>query len=118
MKPEPDRQIDLPLTEATFFVLLSMAPRPKHGYAILKDVASLSQGRVTLSTGTLYGAIKRLLVQQWIEPVGLPEQTNADGQETKRPRKAYALTDLGRRMLNAEINRLQTLVAVARLQLA
>ena len=47
----------LPLREPTFFILLSLSPGPKHGYAILKEVEALSDGRVRLSTGTLYGAI-------------------------------------------------------------
>lgn len=99
-----------PLTEATFFILLSLAPGPKHGYAIMKDTRSLSDNRVVLSTGTLYGALKRLLEQQWIRRV--EDQHNP----TERDRKAYALTNEGRRVLNAEIERLQKLVSTARLQ--
>lgn len=106
----------LPLTEVVFFILLSLAPKPKHGYAIMKDVESLSHQRVNLSTGTLYGAIKRLLEQGWIEPVA--ETADPFAVESKRERKAYALTDLGRRMLQAETARLQSLVAVAQLRLA
>jgi DNA-binding PadR family transcriptional regulator len=56
-----DVQADLPLTETTFFILLSLASEPKHGYAIMKEVETLSRGNVRLRTGTLYGAIKRLL---------------------------------------------------------
>lgn len=99
-----------PLTEATFFILLSLAPGPKHGYAIMKDTRALSDGRVLLSTGTLYGALKRLLEQQWIRRV--EERRNG----TARDRKAYALTNQGRRILGAEIERLQELVSTARLQ--
>lgn len=106
----------LPLTEVVFFILLSLAPKPKHGYAIMKDVESLSSQRVTLSTGTLYGALKRLLEQGWIEPVA--ETADQFAVESKRERKAYALTDVGRRMLQAETARLQSLVAVAQLSLA
>lgn len=58
---------ELPLTETTFFILLSLSPKPKHGYAMMKDVESLSEGRIRLSTGTLYGAIKRLLEKGWIK---------------------------------------------------
>ena len=99
---------NLPLREPTFFILLSLSPAPKHGYAILKDVERLSDGRVKLSTGTLYGVIERLLDQGWIRRVDdpLPNSTN-------RKRKAYEITELGRRMLNAEIARLQKLVSVA-----
>jgi DNA-binding PadR family transcriptional regulator len=100
-----------PLTESTFFILLSLALEPKHGYAIMKDVQALSENRIVLSTGTLYGALKRLLEDGWIERV---EDDKPD--ETGRPRKAYALTELGQRILNAEVARLQALVAAARLR--
>jgi DNA-binding PadR family transcriptional regulator len=80
-----------PLTEATFFIMLSLAPAPQHGYGIMKDVEVLSEGRVTFSTGTLYGALKRLLEQGWIERFDNPEAA-----ESGRPRKDYKLTDMGR----------------------
>ena len=99
---------NLPLREPTFLILLSLSPGPKHGYAILKEVESLSEGRVKLSTGTLYGAIERLLDQGWIRRVDDPIPNG-----TNRPRKAYDLTELGRRVLNAEIARLRKLVSVA-----
>src|SRR5215467_5493248 len=57
----------LPLTEPVLLVLLSLAEQPRHGYSILKDVEHMSSGRVVLSTGTLYGALQRLLSQGWIE---------------------------------------------------
>ena len=97
-----------PLREPTFFILLSLSPGPKHGYAILKEVKDLSEGRVTLSTGTLFGAIKRLLDQGWIRRVADPFPNG-----TERERKFYALTESGRRALNAEIARLRRLVAIA-----
>ena len=103
-----DMQQYLPLTEPTFFILLTLAPGPQHGYAIMKETAVLSDGRVQLSTSTLYGAIKRLLDQGWIE-----RAEAASGVENGRERKAYQLTDKGKRILNAETARLQSLVAVA-----
>ncbi len=108
MTGQTDLQADLPLTEATFFILLSLSPGRKHGYAILKDVQALSHNRVILSTGTLYGSLKRLLEQGWIIRVEDPS-----APENGRERKAYALTDLGRRVLNAETVRLQSLVQAA-----
>ncbi len=108
-----DVQKHLPLTEATFFIMLSLSPGPKHGYAILKEVETLSEGRVRLSTGTLYGAIKRLLGREWICRVDDPEPNH-----TERPRKAYELTERGRRALGAELERLRKLVAVAQIQTA
>jgi DNA-binding PadR family transcriptional regulator len=98
----------LPLREPTFFILLSLSPGPKHGYAILKSVENLSDGRLILSTGTLYGAIKRLLDRGWIQRVDDPLPNGTD-----RERKAYDLTDLGRKVLNAEFRRLKELVSVA-----
>lgn len=103
---------NLPLTEATFFILLSLASGGKHGYAIMQDAASLSAGRVTLSTGTLYGALKRLLEQGWITRID-EDEPDTDG----RPRKVYELTGEGRRILHAETHRLQHVVEIARGQL-
>jgi DNA-binding PadR family transcriptional regulator len=103
----------LPLREPTFYILLSLSPGPKHGYAIMKEVETLSEGRLKLSTGTLYGAIKRLLERGWIHRVDDPLPNS-----TERERKAYILTEQGRRVLNAEIERLQKMVNVAQVQTA
>ena len=113
MLPADNIHSHLPLTEATFFILLSLAPGQNHGYAILKDVEALSAGRVRLSTGTLYGALKRLLELDWIERVDddAPEPAG-------RPRKAYRLTRLGRRILEAETARLRQMTRAAHLRIA
>ena len=102
----------LPLTEPSFYILLSLAPGKKHGYAIMKDVKELSKERVNLSTSTLYTAVGRLLDQELIER--LPEESNGG---PGLPRKSYALTDLGRRVLEAETGRLHGMVKEARLRL-
>ena len=101
-------QDHLPLTETTFYILLSMAVERKHGYAIIKDVEMLSKGQVVPSTGTLYGALSRLLDQDLIEKV---EEENPE--EIGRPRKFYSLTIFGRKVLEAEMVRLRTLVETA-----
>ena len=106
---------DLPLTEATYFIMLSLSHEPRHGYAIMKDVQSLSEDHVVLSTGTLYGALKRLLKQGWITRVQETEDNGRDGG-SGRIRKAYTLTNLGRRVLEMEIARLQVLVDAAHLR--
>jgi DNA-binding PadR family transcriptional regulator len=106
-----DISTHLPLTEATYYILLSLAPNARHGYAIMKDVRALSHERVVLSTGTLYGALKRLLEMEWILRVDDPE-ADGDGRE----RKLYSLTGLGRRVLEAEVARLDTLIESARRQ--
>lgn len=102
---------NLPLTEVTYFILLSLAPGPRHGYGIMKDVRELSQGRVALSTGTLYGALKRMLDQGWIARIG-----TEDGPQNGRVRKSYRLTNMGERMLSAEARRLEDLVRAARMR--
>ena len=99
---------EAPLTEPTYFILLSLSPKPKHGYAIMKDVKELSKSRVILSTGTLYGVLKRLLDQGWI--VRLEEPNSND---TIRDRKVYKLSEHGQRALKDEIKRLQNLLVVA-----
>jgi len=104
MKPLPTS----PLTEATFFILLSLSPAPKHGYAIMKEVKGISTGRIVFSTGTLYGALRRLLEQGWIKRV-----TDPMPNPTDRERKAYTLTEKGRRVINAEMERLRSLLTTA-----
>ena len=94
----------LPLQEPTLYILLSLRGGEKHGYAILKDIAELSSKRVRLSTGTLYGAIYRLLDQ------GLIEQTESiDGV---RGKKAYRLTHSGLEVFEAEVGRMKHLLHV------
>ena len=103
----------LPLTEAACFILLSLAPGPKHGYAVMKEVAALSDGRVVLSTGTLYGALKRMLEDGWI---GRVDSRYPD--DSGRARKEYRLTRLGRRVLAEETARLSKLATLAKLRAA
>jgi DNA-binding PadR family transcriptional regulator len=104
----------LPLTETTFYILLSLSALPRHGYAILKDVQELSEDRIQLSTGTLYGAIKRLLDQGWIIRLENEPDAGVDG----RGKKVYQLTDYGRSILQAEVERLENLVRKASLRSA
>ena len=103
----------LPLTEPTFYILLSLAPGRKHGYAIMKDVQTLSEERIALSTGTLYGALKRLLDQGWIVRL-----EDADAKGNARDRKVYKLSQYGRRVLKDEIARLNKLLNAANQRMA
>jgi len=98
------------LSETVLLVLLSLAEQPRHGYSILKDVESMSDGRVLLSTGTLYGALQRLLDQGWIERV--------QEENTPRDRRTYRLTSRGRRNLQMEIERMRHLTKLASLRVA
>jgi DNA-binding PadR family transcriptional regulator len=99
-----------PLSEQTYFILLSLQSEPKHGYAIAKNIQSLSQNRVMLSVSTLYTTLKRLLDDGWIRLVTeTPDKSN-------RPRKIYELTDTGGITLQAEVKRLNALIAAARVR--
>ena len=86
------------LTEAVYYILLSLV-EPMHGYGIMQQTAALSRGRLSLSAGTLYGALASLQEKGWIEP--LPEEGR---------KKEYRLTNAGRTVLEAEIERLSELV--------
>jgi len=100
----------LPLTEPVLLVLLSLAEQPRHGYSIIKDVERMSEGRVILSTGTLYGALQRLLANGWIE--------DYEEEESSRDRRAYRLTSRGRRNLQQEIERMKHLTRLAGVRIA
>lgn len=94
----------LPLTPAMFYVLVAMADGEAHGYAVLKDVEQLTGGEVRLSTGTLYGIIKRLLADGLVR-----EQRAGDPR-----RRSYELTPFGRDVAKAEAARLEQTLAIAR----
>jgi DNA-binding PadR family transcriptional regulator len=98
------------MSEAVLLILLSLADQPRHGYAILKDIQKLSDGRVRLSTGTLYGALRRLLEDGWI--------VRFQEEDRSRAKQAYRLTALGRRNLQEEVIRMKQLTRVASLRAA
>ena len=88
------------LTEAVYYILLSLM-EPLHGYGIMQNVEQLSNGRVKLAAGTLYGAITTLLEKGWI---------TALSEEAGSRKKEYLITDLGKEMLHCEIVRLKELI--------
>ena len=94
-----------PLTEPVLLILMSLAGRPRHGYALMKDIETLSNGRVRLSTGTMYGALRRLLVDRWIE--------RFSQDDTSRDKQAYRLTASGRKQLELELDRMKDLTRIA-----
>jgi DNA-binding PadR family transcriptional regulator len=98
-----------PLTPAVFHVLVALADGDKHGYAILKEVSQQTAGEVQLSTGTLYGIIKRLLLSGLIAEVRTSVFKNDDPR-----RRYYRLTDAGRETAMAEAHRLENMVKRAR----
>lgn len=93
------------LTEAVYYILISLL-KPMHGYGIMQNVEELSNGRVKLAAGTLYGALNTLLERGWI--VELPTIYNTR-------KKEYLITDFGKRALELEYARLQELVSVGKI---
>lgn len=89
------------LTEAVYYILLSLCT-PMHGYGIMQNVEILSNGRVRLAAGTLYGAINTLLKNNWIKALPCEEGSR---------KKEYEITETGRQILQNELIRLEELVA-------
>jgi DNA-binding PadR family transcriptional regulator len=109
--PQPSLETK-PLSEPVVLILASLATHPRHGYGLIKDIELLSSGRVRMSTGTLFGALRRLLDDGWIERFEL--------DDTSRQKQAYRLTAAGRRQLELELDRMKQLTraGIARLRAA
>jgi DNA-binding PadR family transcriptional regulator len=101
----------LPLTPAVFHILLALSEGDKHGYAVIVDVRERTAGEVKLGTGTLYTAIKRLLERGLIRDTDVPAGEADDNEERRR---YYTLTELGQAVVQAEAERLERLVGIAR----
>ncbi len=99
-----------PLTPAMFHVLLALASDDLHGYAILKEVELRTGGKVRLSTGTLYGIIKRMLADGLVFEL---RSRPAESQDDER-RRYYRLTPQGRQVAVAEAERMDEILSVAR----
>lgn len=98
------------LTPAMFQVLLALGDGEKHGYAILKEVEEQTDGRVRLSTGTLYAIIKRLLTDGAIQEC----RNRPPEEEDDQRRRYYRLTQGGRKVAIEEAERMERLIATAR----
>ena len=88
------------LTEGVYYILLSLI-QPMHGYGIMQNVETISNGRVKLAAGTLYGAINTMLEKNWIK--ALPERWDSR-------KKEYQITDVGKQALTIELTRLKELL--------
>lgn len=97
------------MTEPVLLILLSLATKPQHGYALMRDISELSQGRVKVTTGTLYGALHRLLEDGWIE--------RFDQEDTSREKQAYQLTVIGRKNVEMELDRMTQVTKMAAVRL-
>lgn len=91
----------VPLTEALFYILLALRS-PNHGYGIIQDVSEMTNGRVTLGPGTLYGAINSMLTKGWIRLYS--------EDKTSRKKKEYLITNTGKEVFNNEVIRLNELL--------
>src|SRR5262245_56650584 len=100
----------LPLAPASLHILLSLAGEDRHGYGIMQEVAKQSEGRLKLGPGTLYDNLQRLLDQGLISEAG---RTRGDDSR----RLYYRLTSLGKRVVAAEIHRLEDMFAAAKSRL-
>ena len=100
----------MPLRPIEFHVLLALAGDDRHGYAILQEVAALTEGEIQLEPGTLYRALHRMLEDGWVAESGRRPAADVDDER----RRYYRLTPLGRRVASAEAERLSRLVTLAR----
>lgn len=92
---------DNPLTEAVFYILLALR-KPNHGYGIIQEVQELTNGRLTLGAGTLYGAIQTLQKKGWIQIYSVDTES--------RKKKEYIITDRGKEVFREEQRRLKELL--------
>ena len=96
------------MAPAVFQILIALADQPLHGYGIMLDIAERSEGKVKLSPGTLYGSIKQMLEDAWIEEVA--GRATADDER----RRYYRLTREGREAARQEMARMSALLNHAR----
>jgi DNA-binding PadR family transcriptional regulator len=112
--PEVDPRTFLPLKTQWFHIMLSLAGGEQHGYGIMQEVLERTEQKVRLWPATLYGSIKRLMEADMIE-----ESSNRPEPEMDDARRRYyRLTGFGRRVLDAECERLQELVRTIRVKQA
>lgn len=100
----------LPLPTAVFHILVALADRERHGYSIMQDVAARTDGKVRLSAGTLYSAVRRMLEQGLIEEL----RDSPDPRSDDERRRYYGLTRFGRDVAAAEARRVHDMLSQAR----
>ena len=105
---DPDELLPLPV--ATFHILVAVADQDRHGYAIMQDVATRTNGALKLSPGTLYGSIRRMLEEGLIVELSDRQRPEEDDER----RRYYRITSFGRSVAQAEAARLATLLRQAK----
>jgi DNA-binding PadR family transcriptional regulator len=101
----------LPLSPAILHILLALAGEERHGYAIMQEVARQSDGQYKLGPGTLYDNLQKLLNH------GMVEESSRRTADDDPRRRYYRLTSFGRKVLTAEVARLETVIREARAHL-
>lgn len=91
----------IPLTEALFYILLTLRV-PNHGYGIIQEITEMTQGRFLMGPGTLYGALNSMLSKGWIKLYSEDKES--------RKKKEYLITDHGKEVFWQEVHRLQELI--------
>lgn len=109
----PNHEDHLPLTPTEFQVLLALADGERHGYALMQEVRTQTGGQIRLGPGTLYTLLDRLLTSGIIEESARRPEQNEDQR-----RRYYRLSRLGKKVLEAEAQRLEALVRSARRRLS
>lgn len=99
----------LPLKPAVFHILLALTNGEQHGYGIMREIERFTDGQMKIGPGTLYRSIRQMLEIRLIEESDERPDPALDDER----RRYYRLTDRGRRVTQAEVSRLQTLVRVA-----
>ena len=105
-----DEPSSSPLSPAVFHILLALADGELHGYAIMREVERSTDAAVRMGPGTLYGALKKLLHDGWIEETAERPDPRLDDKR----RRYYTLTGMGAQILNNELDRFRTLLRAAR----
>lgn len=98
------------LTPVIYHTLLVLSREPLHGYAVSQEVERLSDGRIRMGPGTLYGTLQRLRDSGWLDDA---DDVEARGAHADR-RRYYRLTDDGRKVLEAEVRRLGRAIELAK----
>ncbi len=98
------------LTPVVYHTLLALSQEPKHGYGISQEVSEVTEGRVTMGPGTLYGTLQRLNEKGWVRRT---EQVDSAAPHAER-RRYYELTRTGRAVLRDEARRLARAAELAR----
>jgi DNA-binding PadR family transcriptional regulator len=108
--PAQNPEERVPLTPAVFHILLSLADGERHGYSIMRDISAHTKGKLRLGPATLYRSIKHLVEDGLIEESDVRPDPALDDER----RHYYRLTELGRQVIVAEVQRLEEALVVAR----